>query len=304
MTIIYHNRDLDGWCSGAIGKMKYPDAQMIGYDYGEPFDINVLPEGEPVIMVDVSMEMPMMLKIASRSNFQFTWVDHHISKMDEWEEYKKGMDEDIINAVLDNDISACRGMWRHLYPGIPEPTAVTLLGMYDIFDNKDKELWDREIFPFQYGMRCRCNSVESFPEEYLFRPNSVRSLSFIDKVIEEGRQILKYQDMQNEFLMKKSAFEFEIFPGLLAICCNVSATQYNSQTFASVYDRDRHKLMVPFGFQKSQWVISMYSDHDDVHCGELAKGMGGGGHKGAAGFQAKDISTIFPDINLDGYGEE
>ena len=30
MTGIYHSRDLDGWASGAIMKLKYPDIKLIG----------------------------------------------------------------------------------------------------------------------------------------------------------------------------------------------------------------------------------------------------------------------------------
>jgi oligoribonuclease NrnB/cAMP/cGMP phosphodiesterase (DHH superfamily) len=53
MIGVYHNRDLDGFTSGAIIKLKYPDAKMIGYDYGQPFEQEVT--GEPIIMADVSL---------------------------------------------------------------------------------------------------------------------------------------------------------------------------------------------------------------------------------------------------------
>ena len=45
MIGVYHNRDLDGFTSGAIIKLKYPDAKMIGYDYGHPFEQQVTGEG-------------------------------------------------------------------------------------------------------------------------------------------------------------------------------------------------------------------------------------------------------------------
>ncbi len=50
MIGVYHNRDLDGFTSGAIIKLKYPDAKMVGYDYGQPFEQEVT--GEPIIMAD------------------------------------------------------------------------------------------------------------------------------------------------------------------------------------------------------------------------------------------------------------
>ena len=45
-----------------------------------------------------------------------------------------------------------------------------------------------------------------------------------------------------------------------------------------LYHRD------PDGFASAA-VVSLYSTHEDVHCGRICKELGGGGHKGAAGFQ-------------------
>ena len=33
----YHLADLDGHCSGAIVKYKYPDAELFGINYGQAF---------------------------------------------------------------------------------------------------------------------------------------------------------------------------------------------------------------------------------------------------------------------------
>lgn len=38
MYCFYHSKDLDGKCSGAIVKYKFPDCNMIGIDYGDKFD--------------------------------------------------------------------------------------------------------------------------------------------------------------------------------------------------------------------------------------------------------------------------
>ncbi len=57
MYCVYHSRDLDGYCSGAIVKKKYPDAVLIGFDYGQGLQklIELIPKGEDTIMVDVSL---------------------------------------------------------------------------------------------------------------------------------------------------------------------------------------------------------------------------------------------------------
>ena len=47
--------------------------------------------------------------------------------------------------------------------------------------------------------------------------------------------------------------------------------------------------MMPFVFDGSKWTVSIYSTNKNIDCSELAKKYGGGGHKGAAGFQCENL---------------
>lgn len=85
---------------------------------------------------------------------------------------------------------------------------------------------------------------------------------------------------------------------LRGIACNT--TTNNSQFFDSVYDPEKHDLMVAFArvsnvrwFRENEqgypqraypWKVSIYSTKPEIDCGAIAKSFGGGGHKGAAGF--------------------
>lgn len=279
MIGIYHNRDLDGFTSGAIIKKKYPEAEMRGYDYGEPFDFSGM-EGNEVIMADVSLPMKDMIKISKLTNGRFTWIDHHISAIKDFEALN---DYTILAAVLDNTIAACEGAWNYLFPGEDMPYAVKLLGEYDTWRNQDVDRWNNEILPFQFGMRVHCNSVKSFPTN-IFSHNE-----FVPGYISDGKLILKYNTIQNETQCRKSSFEIE-FKGLKAICLNGGG--FNSDVFKSVYDESRHDIMMPFQFNGRFWTVSLYTTKDEVDCSVIAKSMGGGGHKKAAGFQVDDIKTI------------
>lgn len=62
--------------------------------------------------------------------------------------------------------------------------------------------------------------------------------------------------------------------------------------FDSIYDPERHHAMATFCRLKPpahKWTVSLYSTRDDVNCADIAKSFGGGGHKGAAGFQCDEI---------------
>ena len=288
MIGIYHNKDLDGFTSGAIIKLKYPDAKMYGHDYGLVFDVHI--DNEPVIMADISLPMDEMLEVSKKSNWQFTWIDHHISAIKEYKKITSNNNSSFCEAVLEDGISACEGSWKYLFPGIEMPIAVRLLGEYDTWRNQDKQRWENEILPFQYGMRLICNSLESFPMEVLGINYQKED---IFKIIEDGKTVLKYQRQTNQLLCERTSFEAD-FNGLKAICLNGGGL--NSNSFDGFYDEKKHDIMIPFQYDGGKWKISLYTTKENVDCSSIAKENGGGGHKKAAGFETKDISKIFPSI--------
>jgi len=282
MICIYHSADNDGFASGAIMKRKYTNAVMIGYNYGEQLILPKDYNGEPIIMADVSMKMPEMKKLAEVSNNQFTWIDHHRSKIQEYYDFV-GDGELFCTSVLEDGISACEGTWKYLFPDEPMPRGILLLGEYDTWRNGDKDRWENQIIPFQFGMRSICNSVETFPS-YLFGDND----EIIDLIIEKGKAIIKYQSMVHQHIFR-SAFEYE-FEGLRAICMNIGGV--NSEAFKSVYDESKHDIMIPFFFTGKHWKFSIFTTKE-IDCSLIAKKRGGGGHAKACGFEVNDISEVF-----------
>lgn len=292
MICIYHSKDLDGYCSGAIVKLKYPEAKMVGYDYGQPFpltDEEII--GNEIIMIDVSLPMPQMFTLALTAK-HLTWIDHHISAIKDYNNYPpERTGGESVTAILEDGISACEGGWKYLFPKEFMPTAVKLLGEYDTWRNGDKHRWDNAIMPFQYGMRMICSSPETFPPD-LFKTYSINDIetdSPVYNIIHDGKLILEYQKVQNERACK-SAFEIE-FEGLRTIALNNGGA--NSQVFASVYDENKHDIMMPFFFTGTHWTFSMYTTKDEVDCSGICKKYGGGGHKKAAGFQLKELPDEF-----------
>lgn len=292
MKCIYHSRDLDGYCSAAIVKRKYPSAEFIGYDYGQPFPWEKIGD-ETVVMVDVSLPMEDMRKLSELCGGKLTWIDHHVSAINEFMALSEPF---FINPVLQDGIAACEGAWQYFFSDEKMPHVVNFLGEYDTWRNADQARWEDVVLPFQYGMRLRCNSLETFPMDLLEDsfsriPFSSTGFSFsrdIEFIIENGTTILDYQKQQNEVACR-AAFEAEI-DGLRAICLNGGG--FSSQAFESVYDEAKHDLMVPFRFDGKQWAFSLYTTKDTVDCSQIAKARGGGGHKKAAGFQTQNLETV------------
>jgi oligoribonuclease NrnB/cAMP/cGMP phosphodiesterase (DHH superfamily) len=277
MKCFYHSADLDGHCSGAIVKLQYPDCEMVGINYGQEIDLDSISPGEVVYMVDFCLQpfsgMESLNKIC-----ELHWIDHH-AKGSIDEAHNRGF---LASGgqLLEVGRAGCELTWEYLHGDAPVPRMVYLLGRYDVWKHDE----DPDILPFQYGMRNFDNTlpdnVQFWESAMFFNPN---------EVVRTGRTILDYEDKQNAKFCKAYAFETEL-NGMVGVCVNKGFT--NSKVFDSVYDPARHHMMITFCRLKpaaGKWTVSLYSTRDDVDCGAIAKSYGGGGHKGAAGFQCENL---------------
>jgi oligoribonuclease NrnB/cAMP/cGMP phosphodiesterase (DHH superfamily) len=253
------------------------ELDFFGHDYGRP--VPMFLDYDRMILCDISLPKDEMESHAKRLGKNFVWIDHHISAIKE----NEGLD---CAGLRQTDRAACELTWLYLFKEEHTmPVTVLLLGVYDSWRNKDQNFWDETVIPFQYGMRLKCNSFETFPHEMLLRINSTEA------VVSVGKILLAYQKQQDVFACRAS-FE-RTFKGLRAICLNSGGM--NSNTFLSVWNEDKYDLMISFFYNGHQdfFNVSLYSTKSNVDCSVLAKEMGGGGHKGAAGFQVPDFKAIF-----------
>lgn len=279
MKCFYHSADLDGHCSGAIVKLKYPECEMIGINYGDIIDINNINQDEEVFMVDFCLQ-PFDGMIELNKKAKLHWIDHH-AKGSIDEAYQKGF---LASGgqLLEVGKAGCELTWQYLYPEKDVPLCVFLLGRYDVWDHSA----DTNILPFQYGMR---NNYDTRPNNIILWEELFQSSFEVHEIIKIGKIIHDYEMNQNIKFCKAYTFE-TTFNNMKAICANKGFT--NSQLFDSVYNPAVHHLMITFCRKKlpsKVWTVSLYSTRDDVDCGEIAKRYGGGGHKGAAGFQCTEI---------------
>jgi uncharacterized protein len=295
MLIIYHHKDLDGICSGAVLLKRFPEARLLGYDYGEDFvPKEAFEQGEKVIMADVSMPMEVMEAIAERSK-NFTWIDHHVSAHKDFKAYFSDyrLHEDggfsacelKLKYVYEDKRAACELCWEWAFDE-PMPEAVKLLGEYDSWRNQDEERWNNVILPFQYGMRLRGDTPKTLSVW-------LDSNALVSACTDSGHIILKYQKEQNAYAMK-SSFDarLNLPDGQIVRCLVCNRCPPNSMSFESKWDESKYDIMVPIGFDGRRWGMSFYTTKDSVDCSLLAKIFGGGGHRKAAGCSTDDIRKV------------
>jgi oligoribonuclease NrnB/cAMP/cGMP phosphodiesterase (DHH superfamily) len=242
---------------------------MCGWDYKDVVPVDLLEAADEIIIVDLSLPDEYMAKYASK----IIWIDHHSTAINKFYGTLP-----FKGAVCRTDRAACELVADYFFDSVPR--GVLLLGIYDSWRHNDSE----EILDFQAGALLANPDVYSIWWEALFTDENIH------ETLTVGHTVSQFLRMENAKIMYRCAFE-TTFGGLPVIACNLPIG--GSLAYWSVYDKTKHKAMVRFAWTKGKWSISVYSDHDDVHCGELCQKFGGGGHKGAAGCTVAELPAGF-----------
>lgn len=304
MKVIYHSRDLDGWASAAIIKRYFEcgvqpsvfrdivldSMEFVPYDYGQPIPVSA--PLEPVVIVDVSLPIADMHELSKRANGNMVWIDHHVAAINEYKKWVEQYGEFCVAVHNPEKIAACELTWNHFFPALKMPAMIELLGAYDCFRHKgtaesQKVLW------FQYGVRAICNDMKS-TEAMLARGGwgeTVRTESIlIHNIMHHGQIIHEAESARILQVYKESTFI--LWYDDLKIGA-VNAERINPVNYGIDYHNDGFDAYLNFWYKNGKWYFSLYNDNDKVDCSEIAKRLGGGGHKGAAGWQTNDIDWLY-----------
>lgn len=302
----YHSVDLDGMCSGAQVRANIKDVIMHPINYGDPFPWGAITTTDEVFMVDFSLH-PFTDMIRLNDRCRLVWIDHHESALEEHDEYAQQhpafsiLGREFVRARGEHH-AACELVWHWFNTGdfgrreVTPPMAVTLLGLYDSWRYKGHELEDM-VLPFQERISVEDMQPNTEHGEYLWSKLLDRR-GEIHNLVEDGRLLLRAREAREARTARRYAFSSYLggHPEVTtkfyrAITLNGAS---GSRAFNSVWDNDQYHLMLGFTLRPDGlWDIGLYSDRADVNCGEIARGWGGGGHKGAAGFQCDHIPFNF-----------
>lgn len=156
---------------------------------------------------------------------------------------------------------------------------------------------------FQFGLRSVEGAMDPIDPVWTSlldpRPDeNPDEVSLLD-IEMRGRAILSYRDQEAKSLCADGAHEellygprpqdgshldgSPLFGDYHLICLN--SLQRGSWQFNSVWDPEKYDAMCVYGRLKNgKYRVSLYSTKEEVDCGAICKALGGGGHKGAAGF--------------------
>ncbi len=311
IIVIYHKADFDGLFCREIARKHFGDAaEYIGWDYGDP--LPCIPphnaDGTPAVglfMLDISVEGLMDYP-------GLVWIDHHKSAMEKYPGVK---------GYQIDGVAACRLAWQYFSETsrdpktfalpmkqdyvdrkVSEPYAVRLAGEYDIWDKRDP---NTDVF--QSGLRSMdltmhwsgmfrmdkpsIREIEALADightHDLIQPDGTVWPPIIYTLLANGR-VLEYSNTEaNASLMRDVAFELN-WEGLQFLAIN--KPRGNSRTFAAGV-KPEHDALLTFYWLRNKWRISLYHapHRTDLDLSKIAVKYGGGGHRGACGFEAKTL---------------
>lgn len=270
MLCIYHVADSDGKGSGAIVRTVYPGIELMGLNHDMEIPYDEIRKHEKVVVCDFALPVDFMFELNEK--IDFTWIDHHASVINEYNENLASGKYKEIKGLRRIGTAAIVLSWEYYYPDKPVPEGVVLLGKNDVFDLRD----DR-VRPFEYAFQA--NGVNA-PTDEIWDKLFDGRLNVADTV-EKGRAILSWIKVRNYRLVRSMAFESE-YKGLKCICSNMP--QGYSEFFDSLENIQDYDFMVNFFMNKqNRWNLSFYSDKENIDVSKIAAEFGGGGHLHAAG---------------------
>ena len=290
---IYHSKDFDGICCREIAKKFYAtnsnvELTLVGWTHGDPL-IDMPEEGEVVVM-DLSPDC--LKRIGNIEDFnsviapRVIWIDHHKTAIDKWP-------YGIPGFRLDG-VAACRLTWQYFFNrstarttrtdfynrAVEEPETVRLLGEYDIWDKRDSY-----ADLLQYGLRAQ--NPDKMPEIWglLLGDNRGVADHTLHQVLVRGEGAQQYAQNMDASLVRHNTIKLH-WEGLTWLCINTG--RFNSLTFKSIdVPESGHDALMGMSMTPNGWTVSLYhaAHRKDLDLSVIAKKHGGGGHKGACGFQ-------------------
>jgi oligoribonuclease NrnB/cAMP/cGMP phosphodiesterase (DHH superfamily) len=289
MIIFYHN-DLDGECAAYwVWKFLHNDIHEIHFiemDYGKRFPLNIVSKDEPIWILDYSISTSEMEQLLSITN-NVVWIDHHKTAIAKYDNFTSK-----INGLRYDGIAGCDLTYMYLSNMYKsgkqldvnfDPTWLDNVPMFTRYIG-DRDVWKfvfgNDTNYFTLGLMCYNTSFDTeFPKiwEDLFEDQNNKLITW--SLINAGKSIQKFNERRAAIHLK-SYGHILTFEDHTCFALNKGGGSTGDFKNAPGYD-----IYVSYVWDGSKWRISLRSSKVDVS--EIAKKYGGGGHKGAAGFECQ-----------------
>jgi hypothetical protein len=279
--VIYHANCWDGFCAAWVARMALGEIEAVPAHYGTPPpDVT----GREVYVLDFSYPFETMADMASASS-AFTVLDHHQTA----ERAIADLEAMFIThnmagrARFGQDKSGARMAWEFFaqiggWQGMASPWLVDY--------TEDRDLW-RHALPESENINA---ALRSYPLDFALWDEFHDTVGQREMFKREGAAIRRCERQIVQAHVRNARIEsFGLLVGAPVTVDHLHVPVVNATTLFSEIAGELAKGH-PFAAcyfdradRKRQW--SLRSAPDGVDVSEIAKALGGGGHKHAAGFE-------------------
>ena len=210
----------------------------------------------------------------------------------------------FIDGLRDTKFAACELTWKYFFPNETMPEIVRLLGRYDCFGHTGTDE-EQKVLEFQYGARQVITNCEE-AYDYLTVELDNDYSTLIPTIHKSGKVIYQYLCTEAKQTYSK-AFPITLIEPTSKVSAEVAdgtgfyvkrkflcvnQERFNPINFGIDYHKDGYSGFACFWYKDGKFMWSLYNDNGKVDCSLIAKGFGGGGHKGASGMVLSVKDTI------------
>jgi len=287
---------MDGRCAGSIVAQyenNYNKENFFEVDYVMELPLDKIQKDEKVYFVDYSFKKDtvwQLEKILEKTK-NIVWIDHHTSSLNLEKELSWTKE---IEGIRKDKISGAGLTYMYLmgseFDNIPYP--IKLVSDYDC--------WIYSFEPnttyFKIGIETEAYDalddvwkvLFDHPSNHAFNisDNYKLSISLLNNLLGRGKLIKGFIDQDNEYYLSHFGYESE----LAGHKCYVINRKTNSWIFGNKINE--YPFVVVWVFTGDKYSYSLFSTNKDVDCSKIAESLGGGGHKGAAGFSSDKLLVV------------
>jgi uncharacterized protein len=269
--VFYHGSGCpDGFTAAFAAWLARGDkAEYIAMEHNSSAGPPTLPplKGRHVVVVDYCFSRQLTESIAAEAA-SFIVLDHHASALKDLD----GLDDSL--KVFEMGQSGATLAWDYFHPSTPAPLFVRMI--------EDKDIW-RWAYRGSEAFSAAFGSVKfDFAD---FKALLDKGEAGVADLVAKGGAILDYKNQVRDSHVKRA------IPCVLKAAPQFRGLIVNGSTQASEIGNAMCQVPgVQFGaifshdMAKGTIYVSLRSDSDEVDVSVIAKGMGGGGHRRAAGF--------------------
>ncbi|MEM5877391.1 MAG: DHHA1 domain-containing protein [Candidatus Aenigmatarchaeota archaeon] len=270
VVCVYHKNCIDGTSSAAVLLMKHPDANLFSFNYKyseEEFNslLSVIDKDTVVYVLDFSFNIHDLNRLLDKSK-KVIMIDHHISVKDKFDE--NFLSNRNLEFIYDTEHSGSSLTYKYFFGDKP---------------NKIIEfVEDRDLWRWKFGDHT--NHVNSYLFLFIDNPIKMKDIienSNVEEILDKGKVINEYKSKLIESVLEKTK---EVIIRIDSYNVRAYNTNLFQSEIGSVLCKKYDEVVCLFSFSYDYVILSFRGlEHHNPSALDLAKILGGGGHKNAAG---------------------